>query len=115
MYIKYVSQLPVLLSCYSPDNFTVTCSHSAIGSVVSIDLYLDGTDQWHVDWVEVNTDSETAHFEVNHNFAAHETRQFFRNGLDTREYRHNTRAWGGVCCEWQLLLQCYDAVYCSTV
>ena len=88
-------KLRVVLSNFSLDVFSVTCGRSGVGSITSIDMRLDGTDWWHVDWVEISTDSETARFEVNHYFAAHETSQFFRNGLDTREYRDTTAA--GLC------------------
>ena len=78
----------VLLSYISLDVFGVTCGRTGVSSITSVYLRLDGTNEWHVDWVEINTDtdSETVRFEVNHNLAADETRQFFRNGLHAREY-----------------------------
>ena len=76
----------VLLSYISLDIFGVTCGRTGVGSITSIDLYLDGSNEWHVDWVEISVDSETARFEVNHNLVEDETRQFFRNGLDMRKY-----------------------------
>ena len=74
-------KLRVLFSYFSLDVFTVTCGRTGVGSITSIDLLLNGTSEWDAEWVEITFDSQAMRFEVNHNFVAYETRQFFRNGL----------------------------------
>ena len=74
-------KLRVLLSYVRLDVFGVTCGRTGVGSITSVALRIDGTNEWHVDWIEISVGSETARFEANHNLVAHETRQFFRNGL----------------------------------
>ena len=58
----------------------MTCGRTGVGSITSIDLRLDGSNEWDAEWVEITFGTQTTRFEVNHNFAAYETQQFFRNG-----------------------------------
>ena len=66
----------VRIFCYSEDVFTVTCGRTGVGNITSIDLYLDGEDGWHVDWVEIDNGLETVRINCDQKLEDYETHRF---------------------------------------
>ena len=64
---------------YSLDVFTVTCGRSGVGCINSIDLHIDGTDGWYVNWVEIDNDVETFIITCNYFLDENSTQRFYRN------------------------------------
>ena len=67
-----------LLSINSVDVFTVTCGRSGVGSITSVDLRIDGSNRWRLEWIDVSDGLETARFEVNDWLDDYETRHLQR-------------------------------------
>ena len=60
------------------DVFTVTCGRSGVGSITSIELHIDGTDGWYVNWVEIANGLETINITCDYFLDDDDTHRFYR-------------------------------------
>ena len=79
MYYIYQHDVNDLLSDDSVDVFTVTCGRTGVGSITSVELRIDGTNGWYVNWVDVSDGSDAYRFQVNEWLDDHDTKSFQRN------------------------------------
>ena len=63
----------------------MTCGRSGVGSITTIDVRIDGTDGWLINWIEIETDFETSRFESNVYVDDYETVRFFRSPMNARK------------------------------